>query len=261
MEWIRSKLRPLITFPRLLAVGTLGSVLVTASAGAQGTFRNMDFEQSQIPQNQSPGLVSADLAFPFWTVYYGTTPQTLVWWRDVSAGTTEVSLLGQIGADPIFGGPTAIDGGYSAGLTGGSLPPDPGPMGCSIGQVGQIPTDAVSLLFKDLPGAIPSNPITVTIGGVSLPVFLVSNVPNRYALFGVDVSQFAGMQEDLRFSVPGYTANGLSGAEIDDIVFSTTPVPEPTTGALFALGGLLFRFRGRLTTARGEPRDEHSITC
>jgi PEP-CTERM motif-containing protein len=193
---------------------------------AQGTFRNMDFEQAQIPQTQPPGFVSADLAFPFWTVYYGSTQQTQVLWNEVSAGSTLATLLGQFASQPPFGGPNALDGGYSAFLFGG-------PTDCSIAQVGQIPTDAVSLLFKaQLPG--PGYQLIVSMGGVNLPVFDVSSGPN-YTLYGVNVAQFAGMQEDLRFIAPA----GNNHWNLDDIVFSPNPVPEPTTGALFALGGLL----------------------
>ena len=108
-------------------------MLSCLTAQGQGTFRNMDFELAQIPQNQPHGFVAADLAFPFWTVYYGTTSQTQVLWNDVSVGSTLASLVGQN-----FG---ALDGGYSAFLFGGGS-------GCSISQVGQVPADAVSLLFK-----------------------------------------------------------------------------------------------------------------
>jgi hypothetical protein len=191
---------------------------------AQGTFRNMDFEQSQIPQNQPHGYVAADLAFPFWTVYYGASQQTQVLWNDVSVGSTQASLIGQFD-------PTAkpIAGGYSALLFGG-------PIACSLSQIGQVPTDAASMLFK---AETLGPPPVVTIGGVSLPVFDVSSGPN-YTLYGVDVSQFVGMQEDLRFIArPGYDLN------LDDIVFSSTAVPEPTTGGLLLLGGLLVGSRKR----------------
>jgi len=195
---------------------------------AQGTFRNMDFEQAQIPQNQPSGLVSADLAFPFWTVYYGTAQQTQVLWNDVSLGSVQASLIGQF--DPSA---KPIDGGYSAVLVGGVS-------GCSLSQIGQIPTGAASLLFTAR--ADPSNPPEVTIGGVSLPVFDVSTGPNNSTLFGANISQFAGMQEDLRFIAPG-SPTVPYGFVLDDIVFSTTPVPEPTTGGLFVLGGLVIGLR------------------
>jgi len=221
---------------RLLLSAVLGAVCF--SAAGQGTFRNMDFELARIPQNQPWGFVPADQAFPFWTVYYGTTPQTQVVWRTTSVGTTEASLLGQFPADSL-GGPTAIDGGYCASLIGGGIP-GIGPVDCSISQVGQIPTGAASLLFKEQPGAVPNNPITVTIGGVSLPVFLVANFPNQYAVFGVNCSQFAGLQEELRFTAPSVVGAGygLDWQNIDDIVFSSTPisVPEPSPLGLAGLG-------------------------
>jgi hypothetical protein len=46
-------------------------MLSAFSSFPQGTFRNMDFELAQIPQNQPAATVSAASALPFWTVYYG----------------------------------------------------------------------------------------------------------------------------------------------------------------------------------------------
>ena len=224
-----------------LLTAALGVMCV--SAFAQGTFRNMDFEEAQIDQNQPRGVVSADLALPFWTVYYGSTQQTQVHWNELSAGSTWVSLIGQFNPDPVFGGASPIDGGYGAVLIGGLNGPTGGPLECSISQVGELPTDAVSLQFKARGGW---QQLTVSVGGVSLPVFELSSVPNQYVVYGVNVSQFAGMQEELRFTAPGFST-GLNGWNIDDIVFSTTPVPEPTAGALIRLGGLLFLCRTCLT--------------
>lgn len=69
-----------------------------------------------------------------------------------------MSLLGQNGVPP-FGSPMPIDVGYSAVLVGGLS-------GCSLSQIGQIPTDAASILFR---GRIdPTRPPEVTIGGVTL---------------------------------------------------------------------------------------------
>ena len=217
---------------------TAASGVMCIAALAQGTFRNMDFEQAQIPQTQPPGVVSTDLAFPFWTVYYGANQQTQVHWAEVSAGSTQASLIGETS------NPSAINGGYSLDMFGGNVD-------VSISQVGQVPVDAVSLLFKARFGG-PGHQLIVSMGGVSLPIFDVASAPN-YNLYGVDVSQFAGMQEDLRFITPKGSPTGPSYWDIDDIVFSTTPVPEPTTGALFALCGLFFGFRTRLTSARSEP--------
>jgi len=188
---------------------------------AQGTFRNMDFEQAQIPQNQAAGFVDATLAFPFWTVFNDSIPQTQVLWNNVSVGSTQASLLGQ--------SDHALDGGYSAFLFGGSG-------ACSISQVGQVPTDAISLLFKVQ--IFQGQQINVSMGGVSLPVFDISTGPN-YAVYGVNVSQFEGMQEQLQFTAP----SGPNYWNIDDITFSTTAVPEPSAGGLLAFGGLLLSLR------------------
>lgn len=204
-------------------------ILAIATAHGQGTstFQNLDFELAQIPQNQPPGIVSGSLALPFWTVYYGTAQQTQVDWNETSAGSTQVTLLGLNGDNGFH---PAIDGGYSVNLIGSTIY-------ASISQVGQLPIGAVSLLFKVQFGQ-PGQQLIVSVGGVSLPIVDVLRQPN-YNLYGVNVSQFAGMQEELRFSVGG----PLSSWTIDDIAFSNTAVPEPTTPALLAVGTLVLGVR------------------
>jgi hypothetical protein len=146
-------------------------------------------------------------------------------WNRTSAGSTQVTLLGFNGDNGLH---PPIDAGYSVNLIGSTLY-------ASISQVGQLPAGVVSLLFKAQVGR-PGEQLTVSMGGVGLPIFDLSSGPN-YDLYGVNVSQFAGMQEELRFSVGG----PLSSWTIDDIVFSSTAVPEPTGIGLLAVGGLLLR--------------------
>lgn len=69
---------------------------------------------------------------------------------------------------------------------------------------------------------------------LSASIFDLSSGPNC-DVYGVDMSQFAGMQEDLRFTVGG----PLSFCTIDDMVFSTSAVPQPTTPGLLVVGGLV----------------------
>jgi len=193
----------------------------------------MDFELAQIPQNQPPGIVSAASALPFWTVYYGSAQQMEIQWNTppLTVGppiltSAQASLWGQ----------AALDGGYSLLLVGDSS------SAYSISQVGQIPTGTASLLFR-CQG--PGRPI-VTVGSVSLRVWTVADGTNgsKYYLYGVNCSQFAGMQEELRFSTPIGTPSSTS-IFLDDISFSTAPiqVPEPTTPALILLGVVLIGSR------------------
>jgi hypothetical protein len=59
-----------------------------------------------------------------------------------------------------------------------------------------------------------------------------------YMIFAGDISAFAGQTGELRF---------LGGGELDNIVFSNLPVPEPGVFGLSALGSLLigWRIQGR----------------
>jgi hypothetical protein len=79
----------------------------------------------------------------------------------------------------------------------------------------------------------------VSLGGQNLSYFALSNGPN-YTLYGGNIpSAFAGKSEQLMFSA----LEGENFWEIDDIQFSSSPVPEPSELALAALGTLLLGFR------------------
>lgn len=198
----------------------------------QGTFRNLDFEQSQIPQTQPPGQVAASLALPFWTVYYGSAQQSQVAWNEFSVGSPQVSLYGP---GSIM---APMDGGYSVSIFGSVT-------GASISQVGLVPSNARSVVFK---AQIPPNEqagVSISVGGVTLPLFEVFNGPN-YILYEANVTPFAGLQEELRFSA-AWNGVGPSYWNIDDIVFSTAAVPEPSALSLFMIGplfiGVVWRWR------------------
>jgi len=99
----------------------------------------------------------------------------------------------------------------------------------SIVQTGQIPLAAQSLTFwaglSGLELSINGQPISYTQIGTGA----------NYTIYGADVSQFSGQTVALGFLTP---ANGY--ALLDNIQFSSTAVPEPSTFALAALGGLAF---------------------
>jgi hypothetical protein len=129
----------------------------------------------------------------------------------------------------------ALDGNYSVLLQGGGTAPY-----ASISQTGFVPVSAESLDFKAERFGVGVGTLQVSLGGQNLSYFALSNGPN-YTLYGADISAFAGQTEQLTFSAldDQYPNNWA----IDDIQFSSEPVPEPTTFALAALGGLLLGFR------------------
>ena len=60
-------------------------------------------------------------------------------------------------------------------------------------------------------------------------------------LYGGDISAFAGQTETLEITSPD-TPNEFNNVYIDDIVFSTSSVPEPGTCALLVCGAVAFGF-------------------
>jgi hypothetical protein len=63
---------------------------------------------------------------------------------------------------------------------------------------------------------------------------IVCTPPDAY-----DISAYAGQTGQLLFSVPPQSSGGI----LDNIQFSSTPVPEPGTFGLFAMGGALLAWR------------------
>jgi hypothetical protein len=103
-----------------------------------------------------------------------------------------------------------------------------------IGQTGTIPISAQSLTFWGWAGIN-----DISFNGQTLPLTVISNTAD-YNIYGANISGYAGQTGQLLFTtVPG-------GQDfIDNIQFSTLPVPEPSQFALAALGALLLGFHCR----------------
>lgn len=133
---------------------------------------------------------------------------------------------------PQFDPTHILFGSYTAYLNGEFGRPNPTGT-ASIWQTGQIPATAKSLFFLAAPTII-SPPFVVTIGGVTIPVTETGST-SKYGIWAGDISAFAGQTEQLMF-----TALPAHGGFLDQITFSSNPIPEPATGGVFLMGGLLF---------------------
>jgi hypothetical protein len=212
---------------------SLLTILTAASCGrCQAGFTNLNFESAHLPFPPGPGgqTISVTDALPGWTVLLNSTEQGFVRYNEVSTGGTLMSLI-----DPYFALTSigeVIDGSYSLLLfAGGGVSPG---INASISQTGTVPTGSLSLRFVSYHDAS-SGGLSLYFGGTSLPFQPLGDVSDRYALYGADISAFAGLSGELTFKVQALPPYGTGSSILDNIQFV---VPEPSVWGLTLSGGL-----------------------
>ena len=166
---------------------------------------------------------------PDWTVYYGANQQSQITYNDPALGSTFVSLYATNGLQ--------LAGNYSVLLQGGGTF-----SAATISQMDLVPADAESLMFIAVGNtSLGISGLQVSLGGQDLSLVVISNELN-YTLYGANISTFADQMETLNFSALE-ASSGYNNWEIDNIQFSTSPVPEPSTLVLSVLGGACFVWR------------------
>lgn len=197
-------------------------IFATEAAWGQGAFQNLNFEAARIIfSNNSTVDVATTNALPGWSAFSGTSQLTAIPYNGFGA-IYPVELFGS--------NSLVISGNFSIEIGQGSHPG----LG-SISQTGLVPADARSLIFKGSWTSLV--PVGVSLGGQGLSYSALSSGSN-YTLYGVDISSFSGQTASLAFSAP----SGLLYL-IDDIQFSTTTVPEPSSLALCLTGGIIAAHR------------------
>ena len=202
-----------------LAAG-VALLLGAAVALGQGTFQNLNFERATIILNPSnrfyPYAAYATNAVPGWK-FFGGIGYPDILYNDVALGSPCISIHD---ANDQYGF-TPIQGQYSVYLQrfGGYV---------AIAQTGRLPSNAQSLTFWSY-----FTGFEVTFAGQVQPYISIGTGPN-YTIYGGDISAFAGQTGELRFSGNGF---------LDNIQFSTQPIPEPGVSNLSALGALLLGWR------------------
>jgi hypothetical protein len=219
------------------------------TVSAQG-FLNLDFEQASIapaPPGYTPSdaydPISAASALPYWTVTEDATVCTAVWGSPTALDETSVAL--------VYGSYSPIQGNYSVQLIAYADASSPYFRSSSISQTGLIPIGTQSIQFlissPSQAGSVPPIPI-VTLDGTPISLWDISQ-SNGVTTMGGNISAFAGDTETLAFLCQATTGGTFPANEnyfnLDDIQFSTSPVPEPSVLGLVGLGAFLLGFRYR----------------
>jgi hypothetical protein len=201
-------------------------------AFAQGSFVNLDFEQATIVAGSGGLGVVASNAIPGWTAYTYGTPQTVIAYDTISLGGALVSIHDTNGFEPILQGRYSLllQGQFASTSTNDTA---------AIAQTGHIPTTVQSLTFFGVLGSFQT-----TFNGQVIPLIAIGSGAN-YTIYGGDISSFAGQTGELRF-----TALNNGRGLIDNIQFSSQPIPEPSSWALFGVGALLLGFFRRRISSR-----------
>jgi len=207
---------------------------VLLSTKAQGTLKNLDFEQATIvPLDLSQQFYSASNALPYWTVYFGNSPVNYVLYDNVTIGSPAVSIHDSLSAlQP-------LQGNYSVVLQHSSGGP---PTSAAIGQTGQLPQDVASIVFY----VASYQTLQVTFAGNSISLVQLGTTAS-YSIYGGDIATYAGQTGELLFTDIASTSQPMM---LDSIQFSTQPIPEPSVFGLLALSGLLFCLRRQRNSAR-----------
>ena len=192
-----------------------------------GSFQNLDFEAGAFVPLLQNFRINFDAAFPSWRGYVGGAPQTVALSNTFALSSSTITLYDSHSL--------AIEGNLSAGFHA-TARFDHQPADVAIAQIGWVPNDAQSLLFR---AQTFGDGFGVELGGQSLSLAPLLTTPD-YVLFGADISGWAAEQAELRFTAFAGNVPGLSGTHLvlDSIQFSIFPVPEPSTLALFAVGGM-----------------------
>ena len=226
----------------------------TTQAQGLSAFQNFDFESANLPSlptNQFGSFVPISQAMPGWSAYAGDQSQNLVIQNNVSTGAAEISIFGPHYAIGVFG---IISGNHTAALeSGGSGIYVP----ATLSQTGLVPVGAESLQMKI--GAAEAN-FSVMLGGQSLNMVPLQTGAG-YILFGGTVpAGLAGQSATLSISSLPTATRPYNQITLDDITFSTSPVPEPGIAWLLFVGGATLGTAGRLA-ARAQRMGANMALC
>ncbi len=213
----------------------LAMLLCAVEVSAQGTFQNLNFEFANVPDvprsSVSPPVSITD-GLPGWMGFIGGNPVALIQHNGISVGSPFLSIFGPNEIQPLV-----ISGRYSVLLESGVN--FDGKHTVTIEQSGMVPATSKSIRFKAY-GGIP----VVTVDDLDRTVFPFSSNPN-YNEYGIDIAAFAGRATKLSFTSPSLANYSTNPIFLDDIKFSSEPVPEPSALIQLGIGALAVAINSR----------------
>jgi hypothetical protein len=236
-------------------------ILASVTSGFTQAFTNLNFESANIPAGtQVAGFIPATSGLPGWTTYAtspgsGSNSISQIFYDLVSTGGAGISVNDSNAPFSSSYGP--ISGKYSAYLfsenDGNAL------YGVGISQRGLVPFGTESLQVQV---GFASSPFVITLGGQTIDM-VPEHAFSNYTLYGGDISAFAGKIETLTFAetIPSDGAFSPGILSLDNIVFSTSPTPEPGTCGLFLGGMVLLGARKALGARHGATKKANCQSC
>ncbi|HEU0039804.1 MAG TPA: PEP-CTERM sorting domain-containing protein [Verrucomicrobiae bacterium] len=173
------------------------------------------------PRGHAWSMPAVD-ALPGWTCYLGQDQIGWAWYEDVALDSAAVGIVSNTNGFVPAGFP--VGGRYAVSLEFGLWPTTGVSAPASIAQSGQISSDARSIIFRGTYGFV------VSFQGTTIPLAVLSTLNSDHHIYGADITQFAGQTGELR--ITSYAHFNY----LDDITFSSQPVPEPQSTALGLLG-------------------------
>jgi hypothetical protein len=194
-------------------------LVANAPASAQGTFQNLDFENGTfIPISGDPfGRVQFGAALPGWTGYIGTQQIDWVLYNNLFLSEPGLAIFGSN-----YPTPGLFHGEFFVVLQDSFSTPSIMP---ALAQTGMIPATAQRIQMLSNNPYMPG--FTLLFQNQPIPLQYLGDASNGRAVWGGDISAYAGQTGELRFVGGGY---------LDHIQFSSEPIPEPNAVALFLMG-------------------------
>ena len=209
------------------------AILITslhAVLGQSSFTYNLNFERANVQiNNPTYGWLDWNLAVPSWN---SSAPGSVVFYGSPHTGSTQWFLLVS-SSSPTYTPNSQLAGNYSLAFSSGYGAYGPGsvPIGpwinASISQTLPISISAHSIQL------LATGPFKVFLGDIEIPMLSLGG--NSY---GGDVTSFAGMTTELKIMNTAPANSFGSVTMVDNIVFSATIVPEPSSLALISLGSL-----------------------